>query len=233
MVNIHPRRFFILLPVAIAVIGAGWHTVSAQRPPLEDSAAAQTDGAGASEIPLELVDLSGLSPDEVSRILDRLILTSAQAELGASSHAESDALAHPVMGAPFRTVLTGADIIDAHADFDSSTGSHYVDVELNDAGADAMVVFTESHIGEALGIVVYGRLVSAPIIRTRLSKRFVIEGGFSEEEARELAARLNNVSAVPQREFAEPRVPLLLPIDFSLIVNSISAILLLVVILLL
>ncbi|RIK21766.1 MAG: hypothetical protein DCC53_05715 [Chloroflexi bacterium] len=84
-----------------------------------------------------------------------------------------------------------------------------------------------------LGVNVLEQMVSAPAIHDWLSKRFVIEGSFSEDDARELAARLINSSPVPHVAFPDPRAPQLLPVDFSLIVDSIGAILLLVVILLL
>ncbi|MBW7878143.1 MAG: hypothetical protein H3C32_02420 [Anaerolineae bacterium] len=106
-------------------------------------------------------------------------------------------------------------------------------VNLSGAGGGSLTGVTDSRIGEPTGIVVLEQMVSAPAIHDWLSKRFVIEGSFSEDDARELAARLINSSPVPHVAFPDPRAPQLLPVDFSLIVDSIGAILLLVVILLL
>lgn len=232
-VNRYVRWFILLLLAAAALVGARPTPAAAQDVPVD----AEVNGSPLVEIPLELVDLSGLTAADTAALIDQLILTTAQVELGVSTNTDSDTFSqrilHPVTNGPFQTVVTGAAVVHAQAQFDSITGSHRVDVELSDAGGDVLAAFTESRIGEAMGIVVDGRVVSAPIVRTRLGKRFVIEGGITEEEARELAARLIGGSTVTQDSSTDPRAPLLLPLDFSLIVDSIGAILLLVVILLL
>ncbi|MBK9122495.1 MAG: hypothetical protein IPM16_05145 [Chloroflexi bacterium] len=225
------RWFTLLSFAAVIVVGVRQSSVAAQGIPT----VAQADGAESTGIPLELVDLSGLTAADTALLIDQLILTTAQVERGVSSTTLSDAVPprhlHPVTSQPFTTVLTGAAVAHAEAHFDSITGSHRVDVELSDAGGEVLATFTESRIGEAMGIVVDGRVVSAPIVRTRLGKRFVVEGSFSAEEARELAARLMNASPLPRDAFPDISDLQLLPVDFSLIVDSIGAILLLVVIL--
>lgn len=61
--------------------------------------------------------------------------------------------------------------------------------------------FTERHVGEAIAVIVDGKVHSAPVIKSRIPGEGVIEGGgsgFTESEARDLAAVLGSGS-IPGR----------------------------------
>ena len=67
--------------------------------------------------------------------------------------------------------------------------SWVVDVSMTDEGRERLAEVTGAHVGERLGMVVDGRLVTAPIIRAPLTEgRALIVGSFDAAEARRIAA---------------------------------------------
>lgn len=160
---------------------------------------------------LEFVDFAGLGSSQVSQLIDQRILTTAQDELiraraeggDPSARANAPTIVNPVTGRPFETALTGADLKAASAQFDSTRGTFYIAVELTDAGAAKFSGFTAARIGQPLAIVLDSVLLSAPVINDQLSSQFVIEGGFSQEEASTLALQLRSGALpIPLREEA-------------------------------
>ncbi len=86
-------------------------------------------------------------------------------------------------------LLTGADI--AAAEVVESYFGPGVSFTLTKQGEATMRAFTREHIREHLAIIIDGRLVSAPIIQSEIGKYGLIDGGFTLEEARRIAAGLN------------------------------------------
>jgi preprotein translocase subunit SecD len=87
-----------------------------------------------------------------------------------------------------KTVVTGRDLSTAQVSVDQTTSEPYVSVEFNAAGAKAFGDVTEQNVGRQLAIVLDGNIHSAPVIRERIpGGRAQITGGFSLEEARDLA----------------------------------------------
>ena len=67
--------------------------------------------------------------------------------------------------------------------------SWVVDVSMTAAGRERLAEVTSAHVGERLGMVVDGRLVTAPVIRAPLTEgRALLVGNFDAEEARRIAA---------------------------------------------
>lgn len=89
--------------------------------------------------------------------------------------------------------LTGATLKNAKVQFGGNTGFGYpeVGIEFNEEGASIFSRVTETNINRNLAIVLDGIVQSAPVIRTRIPDgRAVIEGQFSEEDAKLLATVL-------------------------------------------
>ncbi len=102
-------------------------------------------------------------------------------------------------------VITGADLKTAYTSTDEF-GMPAVAFELNEKGAEAFAKATEKNIGRRLAIVLDKRVVSAPVIRSRISDRGQISGNFTPEEAKELAIVLR-AGALPTRvEFLQETV---------------------------
>jgi len=91
-------------------------------------------------------------------------------------------------------VVTGADLADARAAFEQgqvSTGAPIVTFQFKGPGAKKFEEFTGSHIGQYLTIVLDNRVISSPVIQSRITGGSgQISGRFTLEEARELAVLL-------------------------------------------
>lgn len=83
-------------------------------------------------------------------------------------------------------VITGADLKTAYTSTDEF-GAPSVTFELTDRGAKLFGDATEKNIGRRLAIVLDKKVMSAPVIRSRITDRGQITGQFTPEEAKELA----------------------------------------------
>ncbi|RMG58598.1 MAG: protein translocase subunit SecD, partial [Bacteroidetes bacterium] len=64
-------------------------------------------------------------------------------------------------------------------------------IEMNPAAAEPWAALTRAHIGKHLALVLDGRVYSAPRVMSEISGgKLMITGNFSRDEARELAALL-------------------------------------------
>jgi RNA polymerase sigma factor (sigma-70 family) len=77
-----------------------------------------------------------------------------------------------------------------------STGTPQIDVEFSDLGKQLFAQVTKEHINKRLAIVLDGHLYSAPVIKSEISGgKAQITGSFTEDEAKELAAKINDAIA--------------------------------------
>lgn len=88
-----------------------------------------------------------------------------------------------------KPIITGADLKTAYESTDSFNNPA-VSFELNSKGANIFGDFTQNHIGKRLGIVLDNRVMSAPVIRSRISDQGQITGNFTPDQVRDLAAIL-------------------------------------------
>lgn len=93
-------------------------------------------------------------------------------------------------GQPFETVMTGDGLSAAVAQTDGV--SWFIEFELTGEGGTVFGPFTAASIGQPMAIVLDGILISAPTIQARLDTGGVITGGFSEDEAKQLALQLRS-----------------------------------------
>jgi len=94
-------------------------------------------------------------------------------------------------------VVTGRELRTARRSQDEY-GQANVRFDLQPSAADKFGAFTESHIGTPMAIVLDDRVMSAPVIRARITDSGVIEGNYSIEEAEDLALVLR-AGALPAR----------------------------------
>lgn len=104
------------------------------------------------------------------------------------------------------TGLTGAQLKRAQLQFDPQTGQPVVGLEFNAEGQALFADLTSNNIGKTLAIFLDDRPVALPSISTAiLDGRAVMTGGFSVEEAKNMAIQLNagalpvNISILEQR----------------------------------
>ena len=75
----------------------------------------------------------------------------------------------------------------------SSSGAPEIDLEFSEEGKDLFAAITRDNINKRLAIVLGGQLFSAPIIRSEIAEGNArITGQFTEDEARMLAAKIND-----------------------------------------
>jgi len=73
-----------------------------------------------------------------------------------------------------------------------SSGTQEINVEFSEEGKELFAAVTKENINKRLAIVLNGKLYSAPMIRSEISGgRAQITGNFTETEANELAAKIN------------------------------------------
>ncbi len=91
-----------------------------------------------------------------------------------------------------KVILTGADLADAQANFDQTTGQPIVNFQFKGKGAKTFEDYTGSHIGQYLTIVLDNEVISSPVIRSQITGgRGQISGGFRDlNNARELSVLL-------------------------------------------
>jgi len=88
------------------------------------------------------------------------------------------------------TVMTGADLAEALVTQDE-VGNLGVSFDLTERGAQVFGDYTSAHVGDLLGIVLDGTLISAPVINQPITGGHgIITGQFTPEEANGLAVQL-------------------------------------------
>ena len=91
----------------------------------------------------------------------------------------------------YKTVMTGADLKEAHVATDS-LGQPAVSFSLSDKGAKIFADYTTAHTGQYLGIVLDKTVISAPVVNTPITDGSgIIQGKFTAEEANKLAIQLS------------------------------------------
>ena len=84
-------------------------------------------------------------------------------------------------------------IRSATVERDASSGEPEINVELSEVGKELFAAVTKENINKRLAIVLDGHLYLAPVIRSEISDGKVqITGHFTEEEASELATKIND-----------------------------------------
>lgn len=157
---------------------------------------------------LEFVDFSGLR-GQVNQFIDQRILTDGQLliqqqrqaaaettpdadDTQQAQSAAPEGMVHPQTRQPFETVMTGGGLQAAAAQYDPASNQWFIQFELNSEGSAQFGPYTATHIGEPMAIVLDGVVLSAPVIQAELTTGGVIEGGFTEEEAKSLALQLRS-----------------------------------------
>ena len=133
-----------------------------------------------------------------------------------------------------RLIYSGDNIIDASPNFDSRTNAPIVSITLDARGAAINQRVTGKNVGKRMGVVYveirsaikrdkdgqpvldengepvrvkrqFEEVITAPVIRSQLGKRFQIEGAFTVEEANELALLLRAGALAAPIEIVEER----------------------------
>jgi len=91
----------------------------------------------------------------------------------------------------YHTIMTGAEIKTALVTSDPTTGKIAISFTLTSKGADIFAQHTSTHVGQALGIVLDGVVISSPNINSAITGgQGEISGGFTVDTANALAVQL-------------------------------------------
>jgi len=89
------------------------------------------------------------------------------------------------------TELTGKYLKTSNVVFENQTGLPVVSLELDNEGAKIFEKLTRENLGKQIAIFIDNTLISAPVVKEVIQGgKAIIQGNFSLEEARELAANL-------------------------------------------
>ncbi|NQT53574.1 hypothetical protein HQ576_16070 [bacterium] len=89
-------------------------------------------------------------------------------------------------------LLNAADVQGARVDAESAVpDTHSIGLAFNKQGAVKFERVTTANIGRRLALVVDGKVLSAPTIRTAIRERAKIAGAFTLDEARDIAGKIN------------------------------------------
>jgi preprotein translocase subunit SecD len=87
--------------------------------------------------------------------------------------------------------MTGAGLDSVGVQAGAVGGSYHIAFALKPEAATVFADYTSSHIDQYLAIVLDGKLISAPVIRSAITDgQGIIEGGFTNESANALAVQL-------------------------------------------
>ncbi|MDX2448586.1 MAG: protein translocase subunit SecD, partial [Desulfobacterales bacterium] len=90
-----------------------------------------------------------------------------------------------------RTLLTGAQLVDARVQIDSQYNDPYVSIEFDKKGGRVFESITEQNVKKRLAIILDDKVYSAPVIQEKISGGSArITGQFTAEQAHDLAIAL-------------------------------------------
>jgi preprotein translocase subunit SecD len=142
------------------------------------------------------VDTDNLASSPTAPASTATATTAPEATATASATAEANqptptADASQAPPTVYKTVMTGADLKEAHVSTDT-LGQPAVAFTLSDNGAKIFADYTTSHTGQYLGIVLDKTVISAPVVNTPITDGSgIIQGKFTAEEANKLAIQLS------------------------------------------
>ncbi len=124
----------------------------------------------------------------------RLVLSapSAKAEPMTVVQPGADAKGTETLYVQKKVLLDQTDLKSASVITNQPAGKPRIQITFTDAGAKRFAKVTHQNVGRRLAIIIDGRLYSAPTIRSEIrGGQAEISGNFSEPEANDLAAKIN------------------------------------------
>lgn len=145
-----------------------------------------------------IVELPGIKdPKKALAVIDKTALLEFKPVTG------TDEKGNPILG---DTVMTGKYLKSAAVGFDSF-GKPKVDMTFTDDGAKLFEKITGELVGKQLAIVLDGKVMSAPVVRDRISGGSAeITGDFTIDEAKELVIVLQTGALPVRLELQEKQV---------------------------
>ena len=112
-------------------------------------------------------------------------------------------------------VVTGADVTGARV-VDAGGGRYSIGVAFSAAGANRLAESTKIHMGRPVAIVLNGRVIAAPVLRSVIRDSAVITGDFTRDEVDRIAAGFGAPGAAAARlPFSRQDAGVVMPVLLS------------------
>lgn len=137
-----------------------------------------------------VVELAGVhDPDEAIQLIGETPQLDFRKEVSEAINVDDQT---GITGPMFeRTALTGRHLQRATVDFDPTLGAPQVALEFDGEGTQLFADLTQEQLGKRVAIYLDGIPISAPVVQTEITNgKAVISGGFTLEEAKQLARNL-------------------------------------------
>jgi preprotein translocase subunit SecD len=83
-------------------------------------------------------------------------------------------------------VITNEDIAEAQAVKDKNSDNYAIEMSLTKEAGERMARVTGEHLDKPLAVLVDGKLIAAPTVRTKVGQRVLLTDKFTKEEAEKL-----------------------------------------------
>src|SRR5215210_721578 len=103
-----------------------------------------------------------------------------------------------------RRTVTGRDLRNATVGR-GQFGNPIVEFTLTPSGSEAFGELTGQNVGSGLAIVLDGRVMTAPVVKSRITDRGQIEGGFDQQQAQDLSTVLRSGALPASITYLEER----------------------------
>ena len=103
------------------------------------------------------------------------------------------------------SVVAGRDIRGADPSRSNETGQPIVDFNLTNDGGRRFGVFTGNHVGDYIAVVLDNRVREVASIKSQIGDSGIIEGGFTEQSAKDLSMLLKSGALPASIHFLEER----------------------------
>jgi len=165
------------------IVKQGDPRILVQIPGYEDTAHAKSLIGRTAQLEFKLVDEKG----DLDKALQGNIPAGDIIMYGATETRAGETYKQPYLLMK-RTELSGTEVSDARVSIDSRFNEYAVTLKFNGKGARKFDRLTAAHVGERFAIILEGSVMSAPVIRERISGGSAqITGSFSPAEAHDLA----------------------------------------------
>ncbi len=103
------------------------------------------------------------------------------------------------------SAVAGHDLREARVGRNSQTGSPEVNFILTSEGGRRFSQFTSAHVGDSLAVVLDNKVMEVATIKSEIGDQGVIEGRFTDEQAKDLALVLNSGALPASIKYLEER----------------------------
>jgi preprotein translocase subunit SecD len=103
------------------------------------------------------------------------------------------------------SAVAGHDLREARVGTNSQTGQHEVNFFLTAEGGRRFSKFTSEHVGDYLAVVLDNKVMEVAVIKSEIGDSGVIEGRFTDQQAKDLALVLNSGALPAGIKYLEER----------------------------